>query len=449
MEKIKNNLLNIFKSNKALAIIIAISFLASLSYSFYFQIQPKVDANAYDNIGWNLVQGNGYRESLEGPIELDYAITRIGPLYQFTLAGIYSIFGHHYEPVWVLQAMLHALTVWLVYLISILIFKENKNKKTISLIAATVIGFYPDLIEISTMLLIETFYLFLFCLALYIFFKYFDGHNIYSAVLVGVFFALATMARPPVLCLIPIVIFYFYQKKKYVLGIIFIAAILMVFTPWTVRNYNIYHKIAPLGVGGAFNFWIGNYHGANGEQEPSPKSWEYIKEYGIIEIQPKAIYEFKSFLFEHPVEFVNLTFLRINKYFSVARPMGWWFYQDGLGQLIILTSSAFASIVLFVFGLGGIIKAWVSNNLKLKYLLVFTIITPLIIFITVIETRYRLQIYPLLAIFTGYFAVDLAKNQKPWLNKILWISVAIISLNGLIDVFLSFDRIKERIQRFL
>jgi len=448
MEKTKNRPLSFWQGNKILILIVALSFAASLSYSFYFRIVPKIDARAYDVIAWNLVEGNGYRESLEGPIERDYAIIRVGPLYQFSLAGIYYIFGHHYEPVWIFHAILHALTVWLVYLTAILIFKENEARKKMAFFAAAAVGFYPDLIEISAMLLIETFYLFLFCLAFYVFFKYFNKDNVWSAVLLGLTFGLATLTRPPVLFLIPILFFYFYSKKKILLGGLFIMTILAVFIPWTVRNYNMYNRVAPFGVAGAFNFWIGNYHGANGEQEPSPDSWAYAREYGIIEVQAESVRQFKNFLIEYPGEFVKLTFLRVNKYFSVARPMGWWFYQKGIGQFIMLTSSAAASLFLFVFGLGGIIKAFRLSNERAKYLLAFTIITPLIIFITVVETRYRLQIYPLLAILAGYFAIGLLDKKRFWLNKILWISVGIIGSNGLLDILLNLGRIKERLDRF-
>ncbi len=448
MEKIKNKLLALIKDNKILIIILLISFMASIFYSFHFQMKLKVDARAYDLIGWNLVQGNGYRESLDGSIERDYAITRIGPLYQFTLAGIYKIFGHHYEAVWIFHAILHTLTAWLMYLIAMLIFKTNENKKKIALLATAIIGFYPDLIEISAMVLIETFYLFLFSLALYVFFRYFNKDNILSAVLLGLTFGLATLTRPPVLFLIPIILFYFYQKKKLLLGAIFVVTLLLVFTPWTVRNYNMYDRVAPFGVGGAFNFWIGNYHGANGEQEPPAEAWAYAKEYGIIEMQDESIRQFTGFVKEYPLEFTKLTFLRANKYFSIIRPMGWWFYQSGWGQFVMLLSSAIASIILLVFSLGGIIKSIKLNNEQLKYLTAFTIITPLIIFITVIETRYRFQIYPLLAIFASYFIVYLLNKKKFWLSKIFWIAVALIFGNGLLDMFLSWERFSGRLDKF-
>jgi len=208
-------------------------------------------------------------------------------------------------------------------------------------------------------------------------------------------------------------------------------------------------EIIRLGAGGAYNFWIGNYHGANGEQEPPDEAREFIKNYGVINIQPVAMNNFFTFIRQHPLEYVKLTALRVNKYFSLARPMGFWFYQSGLGQLIFLICSSLASVFLFIFGLAGLAKAFKLNHRQLNYLLAFTILTPLIIFATVVETRYRFQIYPLLAIFAGYFIIYLAGQKKFWLNKTLWLFAGLVLANGLLDLVLSLDRFKERLGWFL
>ena len=282
--------------HKPIIFIILISLFGSLAYSFYFQITPQVDARGYDSAALNIVNGYGYRETADGDLVFDQAIGRIGPLYQYFLAGHYYLFGHRFEPVWISQAILHALTVLLVYLICLLIFKNAERKKDISLLAAAIIGFYPDLVEISAMLMMETFYLFWFMLAVYLFFRFFDKISFWTAVLSGLVFGLATLTRPPVLFLIPAVLFcYFTQKKRLAAGA-FILTLVLVFVPWTARNYQVFHKISPLGAGGAYNFWIGNYHGANGEQEPPDEAREFIKNYGVINIQPVAMNKFFTFI---------------------------------------------------------------------------------------------------------------------------------------------------------
>lgn len=440
---------NWLRNNKALILILLVSFALCLFYSFYYQIKPAVDARAYDVIATNIINGNGYQEDLKVDLAHDYAITRVGPLYEYFLAGIYKIFGHHYGPVWVFQALLHVLTAWLVYLTALLIFAGNEQQKKIGLWAAAIFGFYPDLIEISAMLMTETFYLFFVCLMFYLFFIYFIKGGQWLSLVLGLIFGLTVLARPPVLFLIPVIAFYFFKDKKIWPSILFLVSFTTVFIPWTVRNYNAYHEFMPLGTAGILNFEIGNYHGASGEQKPSDDQAAFMGNHTIVESANRSVEKFKLFLKEHPGEFLKLTALRINKYFSIIRPIGFWFYQQGWSQFLFIISSAFASVFLFVLGLGGFIMAFKSKNEALYYLLAFTVFTPLIIFITVVETRYRFQIYPLLAILAGYCATLLNDRQKWWADKVLRYSILIIFTNGMIDLLSSIDKLKERLGRFL
>lgn len=443
-KSVKNYLL----ANKILVLILSLSFLVSLAYSFYFRIVPAVDARAYDVIAQNIALGIGYREEPQKPLVQDFAIARVGPLYEYFLAGIYKVFGHSYGWVWFWQALLHALSAGLIYLTACLIFAENDNRRKIALWAAGIFAFYPDLIEVSAMLLTETLYLFFICLLFYVFFSYvFWPERWRRALALGLIAGLAVLARPPVLFLIPVILFYFWQKRFWRPAVLFLAALFLVFIPWTVRNYQIYGEIMPFGAAGNYNFWIGNWHGGDGEQSPQPFHTAFVAAHGVREINGESMRQFKLFLREHPMEFLKLTALRISKYFSVIRPMGWWFYQSGFGQALFIFSSAVASIFLFVFSLAGIFKTLAARDKRLYYLLALAVFTPLIIFVTVVETRYRFQIYPILAVFGAYFIVSLLE-KKQWRDKALIWSSLIIFGNGFLDLILSFDKLKERIMGF-
>jgi len=323
---------NFLKINKILILILAGSFLISVGYSFHFKIKPVVDARAYDKIAQNIVNGNGYKEDSSIDMEHDYAIARVGPLYEYFLAGIYKTFGHSYGAVWFFQALLHASSAWLLYLTALLVFSTNGKKRGVALWAAGIFGFYPDLIEISAMLMTETLYLFFVCSLLYLFFRFFFQQSSWILIsLLGLVSGLAVLARPPVLFLLPVVYFLFFRKKLFWQMAIFSIVLFIVFIPWTARNYQIYGEIMPFGAAGQFNFWIGNYHGGSGEQEPTLEQQQFLQSHKAVEINPESIRQFKNFVLSYPAEFLKLTFLRINKYFSVIRPMGFWFYQHGLG----------------------------------------------------------------------------------------------------------------------
>ncbi len=442
------NVKNFLVGNKVLILILLISFSASLFYSFHFKIKPAVDARAYDNIASNIAAGNGYREDLGTDLAHDYAIARVGPFYEYFLAGIYKIFGHSYAMVWIFQALLHVLSAWLIYLVSLLIFQDTPWRKQAALVAAAIVGFYPDLIEISAMLMSETLYLFFICLSLYVFFRFLRQPGFGLAVGLGLVFGLAVLARPPVLFLLPVILFYFWQKKIWRPALLFLVTLSLVFIPWTVRNYQVYGQLMPFGAAGNYNFWIGNWHGSNGEQEPQPFQVAFASTHETKDINAESMRQFEKFVLQYPAEFLKLTVWRASKYFSVIRPMGFWFYQHGLGQALFIFSSAVASVILFVLGFGGMVKTIIKRDKQLYYLLALTIFTPLILFITVVETRYRFQIYPLLAVFAGYFSVGLFGQGNWRKNRILWIVLAIFAANGLLDLLLSLDRFKEKIAGF-
>lgn len=436
-----------FLANKVLIFILGFCFVLTAAYAFYFKIQPAVDARAYDRIAQNIAGGFGYRENLDKDLAYDYAIARVGPLYEYFLAGIYKIFGHSYAAVWLIQALLHTLAAWFIYLTAFLVFLNSDSRKKIAVLAAAIVAFYPDLIEISAMLMSETLYLFLLCLVLWLFFRYLANPGWGAMLILAVFLGLAVLARPPVIFFIPIILFYFLKKKQLLKAGIFLIVLLIVFAPWTVRNYVVYQEFMPLGAAGNFNFWIGNYHGGNGEQGPTVEQMQFESTHPVREINGESMRQFKNFLVQYPGEFIKLTLLRINKYFSFVRPIGFWFYQRGIGQVLVLTSSALASIFLFIFGFAGFWQSIKKKKENLYYLAAFTLTTPLILFITVVETRYRFQIYPLLAIFAAFFAVQLfdRTDKRWWRNKVLWIICIVFSANGLIDFVLNLNRVKEKI----
>lgn len=440
----KSKIKNFFLSNKAISCILLLSFLLSIFYSFYYQIEPVVDARAYDVIAQNIINGEGYKEILDPEVKYEPSLVRAGPVYEYFLACIYKIFGHSYAAVWLIQALLHALSALFIYLTCLLVFSDT-NKKRIGLVSASIIGFYPDLIEISAMLMTETLYIFLVCLSIYLFYLYFEDNKLTTLVYLSIVFGLAVLTRPPVVFLLPVVVFYLFQKRQFVRTALFTILVVTILTPWTVRNYSSYGKIMPFGAGGAYNFWIGNHVGASGEQEPGPELTEYFYNHNVIESYDESMRQFKSFVVNYPEDFIKLTLMRVNKYFSALRPMGFWFYNSGFSQALFVASSAAFSFFVMTFGIGGIFNFLkkTDKSLDIKYLIYFTIATPLIIFITVVETRYRFQIYPFLSILAAYFVLEIKDNRKEY--KTLAVALFIVVLNSSIDLIINLDSFKDKI----
>lgn len=432
------------KIDKRLMIIIGLSFFACLFYSFWYKIQPAVDARAYDSIAQNIINGNGFRESVDGDILFDRSIQRAGPAYEYFLAGIYTIFGHQYGAVWIMQAILHALSVWLIWLIAKKIFLGGGEK--IGLIAAAIFGLHPDLIEISAMLMTETFYLFLTILILYCFVEVYFSQKWRWTLMLALSLAVGILARPPIVLFVPIIVFWYIIKKQLKQLTLFVMLLVLSLVPWTVRNYTIYHQFIPTTLIGEYNLWVGNTLTADGGQLSGGYNPfdEYVAEHGYTTVHVAANTAFKNFIIEHPGSFIELTVIRTVRYFSLIRPMGFWFYATGIPQLIFIGLSGIAIAFLFITGFAGILKLVQKRNELFYYVVVLALTAPIVLLPTVVQSRYRFQIYPFLALSAGY-AVYTWIKEKNWLrDRSLFIVIIFLATLTGVDLFLNMEKVWTR-----
>lgn len=439
-----------FSKNKWLWSIVFGSFVISLTYSFYFRIRPTVDARAYDTIAQNIVAGHGFRENIDRDIAYDYSIVRAGPGYEYFLAGLYTIFGHRFEPVWIAQALLHAMSVLLLYCICLRVFKENGEK--IGMIAAFLFALWPDLIEISAMLMTETLYLFFTILITYLFVRTFEKpERLPLAALLGMTTGIGILTRPPLLLFVPVFLFFFLSKRQYSAAFAFFFLLFAPLFPWIVRNYAVYHQFILTTRIGEYNLWVGNMLGADGGQISggfNPVT-DFIERNGVFGLKDAAGDAFRSFLLAYPFDFIRLCVLRFIRFFSLIRPMGFWFYQSGIGQMVVVTSSLIWIAGVFLAGFSGITHALKHSLTRiLTYLAILVLTAPLVLLPTVVQSRYRFQIYPFLVLFAGYLIVKWQENKQVWKDKSVWIPAVILVLISLADIGISLGTVLERIHLF-
>jgi 4-amino-4-deoxy-L-arabinose transferase-like glycosyltransferase len=350
------------------------SFLLCLLYAFAFRIAPVVDAKAYDRIAANIAEGYGFREDPTLSYEFDHAITRAGPGYEFFLAGLYRVFGHRLEPAWAAQALLHALSALLVYLVFRRLFRDGGEAP--ALVAAALFGFWPDLIEISAMLLTETLYLFLTMLVVWVFTLAYDRPQSKAfAALLGAAAGVAILTRPPLLLFVPIIAFFYWNKKSYAPLAAFGACVALPIAPWVARNYLIYHKLILTTMIGEYNLWLGNTLASTGGQfnDAANPLNDFVNANGFFGLKAKASAEFWGFISAHPLIFLKLCLIRFIRYFSLIRPMGFWFYQSGISQMAFVASSLVWIAGVFVAGCSGLVTALRHREEIMWYIAAFTL----------------------------------------------------------------------------
>ena len=437
-----------YSTKTIISVVIGLIFLVSFSYAMYHQIHPIVDSKAYNKIALNIIEGNGFREEVDQSFQFDRSIQRAGPAYEFFLAGVYSIFGYHFWIVWLLQSILLASSSFLLYCIGRRIFPNTGA--IIGIMAAILFGFHPDLVEISAMIMTENFYLFLTVLTAYFFVRVYEKpDSLFFASLLGTFTAIGILSRPPILLFVPIIVVFYFIKKKYAPIAVFLITCFALLVPWTVRNYQIYDQFIPTTLIGEYNIWVGNTLQADGGQLGggyNPFN-EHVESKGFFSIRDAARDAFKIFLIEHPFEFIKLTAIRTIRFFSLIRPMGFWFYQTGLSQMAFVISSALAIAVLFISGFSGMFALLKKKSSIHKYLIAFALSAPVLLLVTVVQSRYRFQIYPFLALFGAYFLYNAYKDFKS-VKKYLWYSLAGLFLFSVIDILFFWDLIINRLESF-
>lgn len=432
------------------AAIVALAFFISLAVSFSLRIPPFADSRAYDGIAINLVSRHEYREISEGPLNQDRGISRIGPGYEFFLAGVYGVFGHHQEAVWIIQALFHALSVLLVFLMSRMVFEDALWHPTVGIIAASFVAFSPDLVLASSMLLAENVALFLLVVAAWLSLLYWEKQKTFFAVVLGFLFGIGVLVRTPFAILLIFFALLFWMKQRTLDGLFFFAACVLVLLPWTIRNEQMYHAFVPTSITFGDDLLAGNNPQASGELDDS--RYIYNAKYkGVsdIVVDRQEMNDAFGFIARDPFHFLKLTLYRASIYFSFSRPSGFWPFLSRSARAVILVLSSLYSLLLFTFGAFGAWCSWRdtgSRDARKKLLLYYAAVLsmPLAIIFIIVETRYRYPIYPLIAVFAGYGFWVLVKKRKD-VVKTFFTVAGVLLLNSAFDMARNFSRIIERV----
>ena len=428
------------KVQKAQIIILISVFAVSLIYSLTNQIPPMVDAKKYDNFALHLSQGGEYKAD---------ALKFTGPGYPLFLAGIYSLFGHQYEIVWIIQALIHALTALLVAKTAQLLFNQNENKNLISLIAMGLYGFYPDLIQSTAILMSETLYLSLIVCATYFGLKLSEQSSLKFNLLFPFLLGLAVIVRPVALVLFLFVIIYWLYQKRFKNFIFTIVIVILLISPFSYFFSKKTGDFTLLSNAGQYDLWLGNNPYANGEIIVIPEEAETFK--GLQsekEVNKKALQEVSRFIREEPLNWLKLQLIKTSKYFSLIRPYGFWFYLSKFQQLLIVIPSAAFLFLAFIGGISGLALA--LRNYKNRLHSLFAIMAaaaPLSIIPIIVEPRFHFQIYPFLMVYAAYFLIRLSEwKLMPKIEKKIVALVMIILMgNSFIDVWREKDLIQSKL----
>ncbi len=253
------------KNRTLLSIILIVALGIRLAASWSIPQDMYSDSMTYDILGHNISQGLGY--TLDAKSQIPSRARPPG--YPLFLAAIYTVLGHNIQIALLIQALLGTVTVYLAYAIGNILFKEQR----VGLFTASIVALYPGLIYYDSRLLREGLCTFLFTLTIYIALQPDEKvRNLKRYLLTGLSLAFLSAIRPEMMLLSLPIFFILTQslhslQQKCKLGLLFILPILLIWIPWTARNYIHFGSISPVSAGIATTVWFGTrWASIGGEQ---------------------------------------------------------------------------------------------------------------------------------------------------------------------------------------
>lgn len=216
-------------------------------------------STAYDTYALNLLETGVY-----GKLEPGVPDAHLPPLYSYTLAGLYAIFGRSSLALALFHTALDCASIACLYGLCRRLFPHGD---WVGALAGAFYAVYPYLIFqnltlIDTPLFMALLYGFLLLTALLRERPTFDRHGLVLAALAGVALGLCALARPNALIVAPLVGLWFLFRRSLAQSLARLLPValvsVLVLAPWIVRNYAEFQTFVPVAWNGGENFYQGN-----------------------------------------------------------------------------------------------------------------------------------------------------------------------------------------------
>ena len=184
-----------------------------------------------------------------------------------------------------------------------------------------------------------------------------------------------------------------------------LLTLLLVFSPWPVRNAYRFHAFIPLRSTVGFEMWMGNRPEANGRLDesifPMFKKQElasYMEKGEVAYVRGKSDLAW-SYIRSNPAWFLQMTARRFVRF---------WI---GTGNKDTSPTFVAHAMLTTCFGFAGLVLAWRHGRRSFAILAILPILLfPLPYYVTHAEFRYRLNIDPLMTVLAAYAVTQLAAS---------------------------------------
>ncbi|MFZ0800748.1 MAG: hypothetical protein WAN70_01155 [Terriglobales bacterium] len=357
---------------------------------FYRYIEPA-------RIAWAMVSGFGY--SSPWPNTPLAATAQQPPVYPLIVAGVFKLAGaYSYRSLWIavgLNAVLSSLTAVMILRVG----KRDFGSLT-GVLAAWVWACWMYEAVVAVRLWESSLSALLLMVALLVLPKL-KAANTSLWLLFGLLAAVGSLTNTTLLSVFPFFWIWLWVSNRrsgrscWKLVLASAGVFLLALLPWTIRNYEVFHRLIPLRDNFGLELWIGNHQGVTHQFDSDfpildPSEYNRLGEIRFMESKRDIALQFIG---QHPVEFLQLSLRRCLRYWTAPDPVVW----------------SFVSLMAW----SGMILALRRKGMEAIPYAIVLLMFPLIYYITHTFNSYRHPTEPVMFLLAAYASVTLLE----WLAR--------------------------------
>ena len=370
----------------AVAVSVRVVFVASRENAVYFP-----DSEIYDAIARGLCSGKGF-------VQDEFRQISRPPAYPLFLGACYSVFGHSFLAVRLLQAVVGAVTCVMIVLLGEYLLHPASGR-----IAGAVAALYPFFVFFCGLVLTETLFTFFLVLAVWLLAKAQRGSAWWAAGS-GATLGAATLLRSSLF------LFWGFLLPFWLLGLggerrravrSLLAGLLgtaVVMAPWVIRNYRITGgRFVPTTLMVGRSLYEANSPDATGGPAMHRIDWEAVKGGAVLtEMEDNDFFRGKALAYmkEHPGRTLRLAGAKLLRFWNVVPNCS--AYRGG--KYVAISVLTYGPVLLL--GIVGVVR-WRGRPARAALLCVPVLYFCLLHMVFVGSIRYRTPVMPFVILFAA------------------------------------------------
>src|SRR4029077_3229583 len=167
-----------------------------------------------------------------------------------------------------------------------------------------------------------------------------------------------------------------------------VAVCVLLVLPWTVRNYETFHRLMPVRDNFGLELWLGNHEGVTEKFDNdfpllNPAEYNRLGEIRFMESKRDIALEFIG---QHPGQFLRLVALRVFRFWTTPEKTFWW----------LISTLAWV----------GMLRALQNKGRDALPYAVVMIVFPLVYYVTHVFSTYRHPMEPVIVLLAAYAMVS-------------------------------------------